>query len=61
MDNSFECKSNYGAEISIARDRIVNHGGYDYGNVLYGDRHIEAKEITGGAPVAVSIGTCLSY
>ena len=38
----------YSSEISIIRDRIVNHGGYDYGNVLYGDGHAESKVIVGG-------------
>ena len=41
-------ESHYGSEISIIRDRVVNHGGYDYGNVLYGDGHVESKVITGG-------------
>lgn len=38
----------YDSEISIVRDRVTNHGGYDYGNVLYGDGHVEAKQISGG-------------
>ena len=41
-------ESHYGSETSIVRDRIINHGGYDYGNVLYGDGHAESKVITGG-------------
>ena len=38
----------YGGETSLVRDRVANHGGYNYGNVLYGDGHVESKEISGG-------------
>ena len=45
-------ESHYGSEISLIRDRVVNHGGYDYGHVLYGDGHVESKVITGGMATA---------
>ena len=47
-------ESNYGGSTSIARDRIINHGGYNFGNVLYGDGHVEEKTIEGGASGANS-------
>ena len=54
----------YSSEVSLSRDRVINHGGYDYGNVLYGDGHVESKEISGGNAVnrdAVSRDDWLVY
>ena len=39
IERSFLNEKFYGSETSIVRDRITNHGGYNYGNVLYGDGH----------------------
>ena len=54
LSRSLLKENNYTSEISIVRDRVINHGGYDYGNVLYGDGHVEAKEISGGAQTNTS-------
>ena len=48
VTRSFLKEHFYNSEVNLSRDRVLNHGGYNYGNVLYGDGHVEAKEITGG-------------
>ena len=49
-------ESHYTSEVNIIRDRVLNHDGYNYGHVLYGDGHVESKEIQGGRTLNATNG-----